>query len=146
MTGTGYSCAGVTCTSTTTLPAGTDGAPITVTATVAASTTTSQHNVAYITPAPGETTETNPLGVPATGTDTTSSPTDNDAHADVAIEAPVVAPPTPSTPSTPTLSPATKIPVTGSDTRQQLTNSLAFLALGFTLLVFARRRNQHSPN
>ena len=83
MTGDGYTCSGVTCVADAPLAAGADGPVITVVATVAPSFVGDARNVAYVSPAEGETPETNPLVVPAKGTDTTTTPTDNDAHADL---------------------------------------------------------------
>jgi uncharacterized repeat protein (TIGR01451 family) len=146
MVGTGYTCAGLTCTSTTGLAAGADGAPITVTTTVAASTVTSQHNVAFVSPGPGETSETNPLVEPSGTTDTASTSTDNDAQADVAVELAVVSPPAPTTTVAPAvirvLPVGTSLPVTGSNPTTQVATSLALLAAGFLLLALARRRDR----
>jgi uncharacterized repeat protein (TIGR01451 family) len=89
MTGTGYSCTLAVCTATAGLASGADGAPITVTATINAGFTGIAHNVAYISPAPGEATETNPLVVPTTATNTSTTATNNDAQADVTSQSPV---------------------------------------------------------
>ena len=86
MTGTGYTCTGVTCVGDAVLGAGKDGAVITVTATVDAAFVGSLHNVAYVSPAAGETAETNPLVVPTTGTNTSGTSTDNDAQADLTVD------------------------------------------------------------
>ena len=135
MTGTGYVCADLTCIASAGLAAGADGPTITVTATVNTGTTTAQRNVAYITPGPGETPEINPLVVPTPGTDTTSTPTDNDSHALIGVEVPAVLPPLPA---------GTPLPDTGSDVLGHLTNSLSLFAGGFVLVLLARRRRQQS--
>ncbi len=85
MAGNGYTCAELTCTAADGLAAGADGAPITVTATIGGDVTGPLHNVAYVSPAAGEITETNPLVVPTTTTDTSKTPTDNDAQADLSV-------------------------------------------------------------
>jgi fimbrial isopeptide formation D2 family protein/uncharacterized repeat protein (TIGR01451 family) len=86
MTGDGYTCSGATCTASAPLAGGAFGAPITVTATINAAFVGSAHNVAYVSPASGDLVETNPLAVPATGTDTASTGTDNDAQADITVD------------------------------------------------------------
>lgn len=84
MTGDGYDIAGATATSRTTLRTGANGNTITVTATVNRNLTGDVKNVAYVSPSPRDATETNPLGTPPTNTtDTSTSPTDNDAEAPV---------------------------------------------------------------
>lgn len=90
-TGTGYDCTTTpgSCVASGPLTSGADGAPITVTARIAANFTGSAKNVAYVQPlqpagtTPGDAPETNPLGdpVPTLDTDTATSPTDNDAQA-----------------------------------------------------------------
>lgn len=90
MSGTGYSCTGATCTNAAGLAAGASAAPITVTAKITATTAVVLRNVAYVSPASGEVPETNPLGTPpAPGTDTSTTPTNNDADAPLTV-APVV--------------------------------------------------------
>lgn len=82
--GDGYDIAGATATSRTVLKAGATGNPITVTATVNQNLSGDVKNVAYVSPAPTDAVETNPLGTPPTNTtDTATSPTDNDAEAPV---------------------------------------------------------------
>ena len=84
MTGDGYDVSGATATSRSVLKSGATGAPITVTATVNTNLTGDVKNVAYVSPAPKDAVETNPLGTPPTNTTNTStSPTDNDAEAPV---------------------------------------------------------------
>ncbi len=84
MTGDGYDVSGATATSRTALASGATGNPITVTATVHTNLTGDVKNVAYVSPAPKDAAETNPLGTPPTNTtDTSTSPTDNDAEAPV---------------------------------------------------------------
>jgi hypothetical protein len=63
------------------LAAGADGKPITAVVQIPADLTGSFKNVAYVSPAENETTETNPLVVPTIDSDTTATPTDNDAQA-----------------------------------------------------------------
>ena len=86
MTGAGYTCEGATCTSGSVLAAGADGAVITVTATVDHAFVGTLHNVAYVAPSGDETTETNPLIVPDTTTDTDTTGTDNDAQAPLVVD------------------------------------------------------------
>ncbi|MCW2753761.1 MAG: hypothetical protein JWQ32_1172 [Marmoricola sp.] len=97
--GTGYDCgefspgigsprhaaAEITCVAGPGLVAGTDGAPIEVVAMVDADTSGLLRTEAWVSPAPGDAAETNPLVVPARGTDTSTTATNNDAHADVTV-------------------------------------------------------------
>ena len=84
MSGTGYDCSSLpTCVSSLPLAASAAGNPITVTATINADISGLIHNVAYISPAPADVTETNPLVTPNTSTDTTTTDTNNDAQADL---------------------------------------------------------------
>ena len=85
MTGSGYTCTGATCVADGGLPAGTDGPVITVTATIDHAFVGTLHNVAYVSPSAQETTETNPLVVPSTDTNTDTTPTDNDAQAPLEV-------------------------------------------------------------
>ena len=95
MTGdaTAYSCdsASGICTSKVGLDAGKDAAPITVTARINAYTTGILQNVAWVSPGPGETPETNQLVVPtlpAPGqppVETGATETDNDADASLEL-------------------------------------------------------------
>ncbi|MEI2818598.1 MAG: SdrD B-like domain-containing protein [Microthrixaceae bacterium] len=78
-----YTCTGAACVSSVVLASGADGGAVTVTATVDAGFTGTAHNVAYVSPAGSEIVESNPLVVPTTGTDTSSTSTNNDAQADV---------------------------------------------------------------
>jgi len=80
-----YTFSGATATSTVALAAGTDGAPITVTATIDANTIGTLRNVAYVSPASADIAETNPLVIPTTSTDTAASSTDNDAQAELTL-------------------------------------------------------------
>lgn len=86
MAGDGYTCdkSTATCTASAGLAAGAKGNPITVTATVDASFNGSAHNVAFVSPVSGQK-ETNPLVVPTTATDTSSTSTDNDAQASLTV-------------------------------------------------------------
>jgi hypothetical protein len=88
----GYDCSGapvgpadLTCVASNDLVAGTDGTAITLVVTVDPAATGSLRNESWISPAPGDVPETNPLQIPAPGTDTTTTTTNNDAHADVAV-------------------------------------------------------------
>jgi len=82
LSGDGYTCyTNLVCISSTTLAAGADGNPITVVVQIPADLTGQFKNVAYVSPAETETTETNPLVVPTIDTDTVASATDNDAEA-----------------------------------------------------------------
>ena len=87
MTGTGYNCdvPTATCTAAAGLASGTAGAPITVTTRINAGFVGSTRNVAYVSPAPTETPETNLLVVPNAGTDTVATPTNNDADAALSV-------------------------------------------------------------
>ena len=64
--------------------------------------------------------ETNPLDKPTTDTDTTASPTDNDAEAAVLV--------------------SPRLPNTGSDTGAFLAAAFGLMAAGGLLLVATRRR------
>jgi hypothetical protein len=82
LSGDGYTCyTDLVCTSSTPLGAGADATPITVVVQTPADVTGQFRNVAYVSPAENETTETNPLVVPTIDTDTVASVTDNDAQA-----------------------------------------------------------------
>ena len=119
MSGTGYTCTGTTCVAGTVLAAGFDGPEITVVATVTGSG--AQRNVAYVDKAPGDGDEVVPLGpVPAAGTDTGSTPTDNDAQADLVV-----------TDAT--------LPHTGADPLPILTVGLGLLVAGGMILLLLRR-------
>ncbi|WP_344031512.1 SdrD B-like domain-containing protein, partial [Leucobacter iarius] len=86
MSGSGYACSGNVCTNAAPLAAGTSAAPITVTATIASNADGVLRNVAYVSPAPGDVAESNPLGVPpAPSTDTSKTPTNNDADAPLTV-------------------------------------------------------------
>lgn len=82
MTGTGYDCSGATCTSGSVLAAGTSAPPIRLVATVDVAAPRIR-NVAYVAPSPDDVAEIIPLDIPAPGTDTTTTATNNDAHADI---------------------------------------------------------------
>jgi len=86
MVGAGYTCSGTVCTADAELAGGADGGPITVTATINADALGDIHNVAYVTPFKDDVPETNPLVVPDTNTDTSTSPTDNDAQASLRVQ------------------------------------------------------------
>lgn len=83
MSGSGYECSGTTCTSGSVLPAGASAAPIRLVVTVQALSDLIR-NVAYVAPSPDDVPEIIPLDIPAPGTDTTATSTNNDAHADIA--------------------------------------------------------------
>ena len=87
MSGAGYDCTTTpgTCVAAGSLAAGADGPLITVTATIGASFTGAGKNVAYVKPAATDGPETNPLVTPTLTTDTTTSPTDNDAEASLTV-------------------------------------------------------------
>ena len=89
MAGTGgpstYTCVANVCTSSVVLPAGAFAETILVTATVNPTGATTLHNVAYVSPGPGEVPETNPLVIPTTSTNTSTSTTNNDAQADLTV-------------------------------------------------------------
>ncbi len=86
LSGDGYTCyTNLVCISSTTLVAGADGNPITVVVRIPADLTGQFKNVAYVSPAETEATETDPLVVPTIGTDTVSSLTDNDAEAVIGV-------------------------------------------------------------
>ncbi|MEV6105817.1 right-handed parallel beta-helix repeat-containing protein [Streptomyces sp. NPDC051940] len=108
MAGPEYTSDGATATGGAPLEAGTDGPVLTVRVRVTATTATELHNVAYITPAPGDVPESNPLVVPDLTTDPDTSATDNDAQGYLLVS-PVEPTPTP-TPPTPTPTPPTPTP------------------------------------
>ena len=79
-----YTCSSNVCTASSALTAGTAAEPIIVTATINANFAGTVHNVAYVSPGLGEVIESNPLGTPPTTvTDTSGTPTNNDAQADL---------------------------------------------------------------
>ncbi len=94
ISGDGYTCDATTdptkpvCVASAGLAAGADGAKITVVTKVVVDYG-SLKNVAYVSPAKGDVPETNPLVVPALTTDTSTSPTDNDAQATIDVASPV---------------------------------------------------------
>jgi uncharacterized repeat protein (TIGR01451 family) len=93
ISGAGYTCSTTdptkpVCVASAGLAPGTDGAVITVVTKVTVDYG-SLKNVAYVSPAPGDVPETNPLVVPALTTDTSTSPTDNDAQATIDVASPV---------------------------------------------------------
>ena len=79
-------CTGATCTAKSPLAAGADGNKITVVATIGKDFHGTAHNVAYVAPKDGDIAETNPLVVPDGTTDTSKTPTDNDAQADLEVK------------------------------------------------------------
>jgi uncharacterized repeat protein (TIGR01451 family)/fimbrial isopeptide formation D2 family protein len=84
--GATYECAGNVCTSSVPLTATSDGAPVTVTATINAGFIGTANNVAYVSPAGSDVPETNPLGTPVVKDgDTSATPTDNDAQAPLTV-------------------------------------------------------------
>jgi uncharacterized repeat protein (TIGR01451 family) len=86
LSGDGYTCyIDLVCVSSTPLPAGADAKPITAVVQIPGELTGTFKNVAYVSPAENETTETNPLVVPAMDTDTVASTTDNDAQAAIDV-------------------------------------------------------------
>ena len=88
MEGESYTCDNdtATCLSEAPLAAGADGGLITVTATVNSKFVGTVRNITYVSPAPGDVDETNPLEVPTKETDTTKSPTDNDDEASLTVD------------------------------------------------------------
>ncbi len=93
MSGPGYTCDVVTdptaptCTAEDGLAAGSTASPITLVALIADDFVGTAHNVAYVAPAPGDISETNPLEIPTRdATDTSTTTTDNDAQADISVE------------------------------------------------------------
>ncbi len=86
LSGDGYTCyINLVCISSTTLAAGADANPIIVVVQIPDDLTGQFKNVAYVSPSENETTETNPLVLPTTDTDTVASLTDNDAEAVVDV-------------------------------------------------------------
>ena len=125
MSGSGYTCTGVTCVADGVLAAGADGEPITVLATVG-KVSGKVHNVAYVSPSGEEVPETNPLVVPSTDTDTDSTGTDNDAQADLLV-------------------PSETLPQTGTGAELALLGVAGALVLvGTGFLLVARRRRAHN--
>jgi fimbrial isopeptide formation D2 family protein/uncharacterized repeat protein (TIGR01451 family) len=92
MSGDGYQCAGLTCVADSALGGGQDGPAITVVAKVVSAGVGERTNIAWVSPVPGDTTESNPLVIPENGTDTGVTPTDNDAQAPFEVKEPVTAP------------------------------------------------------
>lgn len=94
ISGGGYTCDSTTdatkpvCVAAAGLAAGADGSAITVVTKVTVDYG-SLKNVAFVSPAPGEVPETNPLVVPGLTTDTSTTPTDNDAQAVINVASPV---------------------------------------------------------
>ncbi len=93
ISGPGYTCSTTdptkpVCVASAGLAPGADGAVITVVTKVTVDYG-SLKNVAYVSPAPGDVPETNPLVVPTLTTDTSTSPTDNDAQATIDVASPV---------------------------------------------------------
>jgi uncharacterized repeat protein (TIGR01451 family) len=89
ISGTGYTCTKTAstkpvCVAGAGLGAGKDGSVITVVTKVTINSG-SLKNVAYVSPATGEVTETNPLVIPTLTTDTSTSATDNDAQASIDV-------------------------------------------------------------
>ncbi len=91
ISGEGYTCdltnpKAPTCTNPEPLGAGSPAKPVTVVVKVLESASGVIRNTGYITPAPTDTPETNPLGTPPTPTtDTTTTTTDNDSHKDTIL-------------------------------------------------------------
>ncbi|MDO5285488.1 MAG: SdrD B-like domain-containing protein [Actinomycetia bacterium] len=143
ISGEGYSCTGLTCTSSQALAAGADGKPIVATFQLPSTTTypVTYRNVAYVSPAKGETPETNPLVVPTIDTDTAKSATDNDSEASLTLtNYGEVAPPSqPNDPSDPA-----PLPNTGSDMPlgALVGGLLAVIGGGALVLQSVRRRAQ----
>ena len=90
LSGDGYVClTNLVCTNSSTLPAGADGKAITVVVQIPDDAVQGPwKNVAYVSPAPKDVTETNPLVVPVLSTDTAATSTDNDAQGVVTIAPP----------------------------------------------------------
>ena len=78
-----YTCATNVCTSSTVLAAGATAETIIVTATINTGITGVVHNYAYVSPAAADVPEKILLVVPTATTDTATSPTNNDAQADL---------------------------------------------------------------
>ena len=91
ISGQGYTCdltnpKAPTCTNPEPLGAGSPAKPVTVVVKVLESASGVIRNTGYITPAPTDTPETNPLETPPTPpTDTTTTTTDNDSHKDTIL-------------------------------------------------------------
>ena len=124
MSGSGYTCTGATCVAVAGLAAGMAGPTITVVATVDATATGQLRNVAYISPSADEVAEGNPLVVPTNQTDTSSSPTNNDAEAVIVVAAPVT----------------TGLPATGAESSAVIGFGALLLLLGAGLTYTTRRR------
>jgi uncharacterized repeat protein (TIGR01451 family) len=114
-----YTCVGKVCTSTTALKAGSGGETIIVTATISPGAA-AMHNVAYVSPGPGEVNELIELITPSTGTDTNGSFTNNDAQA--------------------SLTAGGRLPSTGSDILPLLYGAGMLGAGSFARLLARRRR------
>jgi fimbrial isopeptide formation D2 family protein/uncharacterized repeat protein (TIGR01451 family)/LPXTG-motif cell wall-anchored protein len=86
MSGAGYTCSGNTCVAQAGLAAGAEGGPITLVVTIDDGFVGTAHNVAYVSPADSDGPETNPLTIPTRNvTNTSTTPTDNDAQADLVV-------------------------------------------------------------
>ncbi len=143
MSGPGYTCAALTCTAQAPLAGGAAGEPVTVR--VRVTTLGEIRNIAYVSPAATDRAETDPLVVPAPGTDPALSATDNDSGALVTVR-PVPPAPTPAPEPTPTptltpAAPAPTLPQTGAPVAPwQVGLAAALLTAGTVLLVVGRRR------
>ena len=120
-----YSCTATVCVSSVRLAAGSDGAPVRVTATIDAGFAGTAKNVAYVSPAGSDGPETNPLAVPTVTTDTSTSPTDNDAQAALVVTSAHMA-------------------HTGAETSLLLIPGLGLLLVGGLLVIVTRRRSRRS--
>ncbi|MGL5928747.1 MAG: SdrD B-like domain-containing protein [Dermatophilaceae bacterium] len=90
MAGSGYDCDPLpTCVAAAALPGGENGPAVTVTARIGPGVKGPLNNVAWVGPADGEIPETSPLVIPAAGTNTDETATDNDAQAPFVV-APLV--------------------------------------------------------
>lgn len=85
MSGDGYTFSGNTATAKASLAPNSDGPAITVKATINPGALGTIKNVAYVSPAPGDVTETKPLIVPTLDKNTTNEDTDNDAQAQFTV-------------------------------------------------------------
>lgn len=143
VSGTGYTCdvATATCVSESALAAGASGAVITVTATVDPAFSGELVNLAYVSPSPSDVDEVNPLAVPAAGTDTQDSSTDNDAEARFAVSRAA----TPSSSADPGEPSAPALASTGGGPVPGLIGAAAALMIAGGLVVAAlRRRSQET--
>lgn len=162
ITGEGHTCTGATCVAAAPLAGGAQGPVPTVTAIIEDDVVGALTTIARVTPAEGDVTETIPLVVPTSSTETEASATDNDAEAPVPVDEPIdpvdpadpedpedpEEPTTPTQPGTPA-APSVSTPVVESSVLAMtgltgmgalLGGAAVLMAAGTFVLVAVRRR------